>query len=1186
MAKLNLTEQQRAAVENRGGSLLVSAAAGSGKTKVLVERLFRYVTEEHCHIDDFLIITYTKAAAAELRSKIAAELSKRLAEEPGDRHLRSQLLRVYQADIKTVDAFCTALLRENTHLLAKEGERYTLTPDFRVLDENDAKLLRQRVLDRVLGRFYDDLDEGGALLADTLGAGRDDSALAALVLETYEKLQSHAYPAAWLERNRAVWEHCGGDFNDTPYAAELLTVVRRKAFHHMTALRKAALSTEGGDLYKGYGEKFLTASRSLAPLAASQNWEAARDSLEHLEFPRLTTPKGMKDDPEILRLKKLWEGAKESVKKLGSFLSVSGEEAMEDLGTMAPAMTALLKLTADFAEAYRVEKLRKNCADFSDQEHLALELLVAGDGSPTELGRQVAGRYREILVDEYQDTNEVQNAIFRAVSREGQNLFTVGDVKQSIYRFRLADSTIFLNKYQRFQPAETAADGEERKILLSKNFRSRQEILDAANFIFSNILSVDMGEMAYGEDESLHFGAAYYPPRMDCDTEFHLISARQKSAEEERPVKKLTAEARFTARRIRQMLDEGYPVTGADGVLRPCRPEDIVILMRSPGSRSAAFAQAMAEQGVPCSFEESSSFFESVEIAVTLSLLEVIDNPRQDVPLISVLRSPVFGFAPDRLAVIRSHDRDGDFYDALLADGGEDVQAFLTTLSALRETAADMSVCRLLWHIYNTLDLLGIFGAMDGGSVRQENLIALTRHAERFEGSGYRGLFAFITQLRRLMEAGEAPEVKIAGGTGGVQLMSIHKSKGLEFPIVFLCDLDHAFSRQDFDTPVLVHPTLGLGPRCIDLNRKIRYPTMARLALEEKLRRENLAEEQRVLYVAMTRPKEKLILVDAMYHAETRLKKLAAAAACPAAPEAVAEGKCFGDWVLLPLLCRPEAASLRNLAGLDTDGLYTGDTKPWQVYIHDSSDYASIPKRVVSGDREAADTAAFDPEVLLFRYPYQRETVLPAKLTATQLKGRALDEEIAENAYHTPYIRPLVQPKFRREQKGLTPAERGTATHLVLQYLDLRDRDVPGQVEKMKLAAKLTPEQAAAVDIPALERFLASPLAEEMRQAAVVEREYRFTVLMDARDYDPGAAGEDTILLQGVVDCWFETPRGIAVVDFKTDHVRAEEEVAQHAELYRGQLAAYSLALGRVLEKPVVRKALYFLNAGKTVEMP
>ena len=300
MAKLKLTEQQQAAVENRGGSLLVSAAAGSGKTKVLVERLFRYVTEDHCHIDDFLIITYTKAAAAELRSKIAAELSKRMAETPEDRHLRSQLLRVYQADIKTVDAFCTALLRENTHLLAQEGERYTLTPDFRVLDENDAKLLRQRVLTRVLERFYEELDEGGALLADTLGAGRDDSALEDLVLETYEKLQSHADPEHWLAENRTIWENRSGDFDETPYAAELLAVIRRKGFHHMEALRQAGQSTVGGDLYKGYGEKFLRASHSFAPLAAAQNWEAARISLDGLEFLRLTTPKGMTEDPEVL----------------------------------------------------------------------------------------------------------------------------------------------------------------------------------------------------------------------------------------------------------------------------------------------------------------------------------------------------------------------------------------------------------------------------------------------------------------------------------------------------------------------------------------------------------------------------------------------------------------------------------------------------------------------------------------------------------------------------------------------------------------------------------------------------------------------------------------------------------------------------------------------------------------------
>ena len=446
-------------------------------------------------------------------------------------------------------------------------------------------------------------------------------------------------------------------------------------------------------------------------------------------------------------------------------------------------------------------------------------------------------------------------------------------------------------------------------------------------------------------------------------------------------------------------------------------------------------------------------------------------------------------------------------------------------------------------------------------------------------------LGAIGSQLRRLLEQDQAPATRGPAEAAGVRLMSIHKSKGLEFPIVILADLDHAFSRQDFDTPVLVHPALGLGPLCIDLKRKIRYPTMARLALEEKLRRENLAEEQRILYVAMTRPKEKLILVDALYGAEKRLQKLTAAAACPVMPEVVAEGKCFGDWILLPLLCRPEAAPLRDMAGVMAGGLYTGDTAPWQVFIHDGDDFGWAPGVAVSDTEKDAGETLFDPALLTFRYPYQWETTLPAKLTATQLKGRALDQEIAEDAYHTPYIRPLVQPKFRREKKGLTPAERGTAPHLVLQYLDLQNLDVPGQVEKLRLEAKLTAEQAAAVDVPALRRFLESPLAEEMRQAETAAREYRFTVLMPARDYDPAAAEEDSILLQGVVDCWFETPEGITVVDFKTDFVQTEEDVAQHAELYRGQLAAYSLALERVLEKAVTRKALYFLQAGKTVEI-
>ncbi len=1184
-----LTPQQQAAVENRGGSLLVSAAAGSGKTRVLVDRLFRYVTEERHNVDDFLIITYTRAAAAELRGKIAAELSRRMGEDPANAHLRRQLLRVYQADIKTVDAFCAALLRENTHLLAREEDKHALTPDFRVLDDGEAALIRRRCLDRTLSEFYEALTPGGEQLADTLGAGRDDSALAELVLELYDKLQSHASPESWLTQSRSAWETPAPSFDATPYAQALLAAIRRRAAHWGDQLRRAAARTEGdAPLASGYGAKFLEAAQGFRELSQASGWAAARELAEAVAFPRLSTPKGRKDDPLTVSLKKTWEGAKNALRPLRSWLDVAGEEALEDLRAMAPAMLALLDLTAAFSAAFRAEKLRLNAADFSDQEHLALTLLVSPDGGPTELGEQVSARYAEILVDEYQDTNEVQNAIFQAVSKAGKNLFTVGDVKQSIYRFRLADPTIFLAKYAAFKPHTEALDGEDRKIVLSQNFRSRQEILDAANFLFENILSPEMGELRYDEDAALHFGATYYPPRTDCETEFHLITVQQKSPDNTHPVKKLTAEARFTARRIRELLDSGFPVTDPDGSLRPCKPEDVVILMRSPGSRAAAFAAALAERDIPCSFQEDAGFFSTMEVSTVTALLALIDNPRQDVPLIAVLRSPIFGFPPDRLAELRSAAPDGDFYDAVTAAGGEDCAAFLETLNALRLAARDMSVHRLLWHIYNTLNLLGLFGAMDNGLERRENLISLTRQAEKFESGGCRGLFAFVTQLRRLLETGKAPSSASGGKAGGVRLMTIHKSKGLEFPIVILADLDHAFSHQDFDTPVLVHPSMGLGPRRVDLTRKIRYPTLARTAIEETLRRENLSEEQRVLYVAMTRPKEKLILVNALYFAETRLQRLAASAACPVPPETVAACRTFGEWLLLPLLCRPEAESLRSLAGAEVPELCASPS-PWRVEIHDGEAYRDRPLRSALAGEEGPAETPFDAALLSFVYPYQRQSTLPAKLTATQLKGRLLDQEIAEHAAHTPYLRPLSQPRFRRESRGLTPAERGSATHLVLQYLDFGVPDVSAQIAALTEKNLLTPEQAQAVDTAALRTLLASPLAEEIRAAAAagrkVLREYRFTLLISAREYAPQAPEEDSILLQGVADCCFETEDGLVVVDFKTDRVRSPEEVLQRAEHYRPQLEAYSLALSRVLEQPVVRRVLHFLTPGQTVEL-
>jgi len=1187
VSKLNLTPQQQAVVENQGGSLLVSAAAGSGKTKVLVERLFHQILTRQQNVDDFLIITYTKAAAAELRTKIAQEISVRLGEEPGNERLRKQLFRVYRADIKTVDAFCTALLRENTHLLGQDSDHHSLTPDFRVLDEKEAVLLRQRVLDRVLDGFYgENMDEGQIQLADTLGAGRDDRAMVDLVLELYGKLQSHAYPEKWLEKSKKTWTELGDSFENTAYAQELLCTIRRKSKHWSNTLKRTAESIEKDSaLFLGYGEKFLIAARGFQKLEASDGWAAALEAIAGLEFPKLNTPKGRKDDPEIASLKKIWEGCKVDAKKLESLLAIDGQEAMEDLEAVAPAMVALLDLTMEFSQVYRAEKLRMNVADFSDQEHFALKLLVQEGGHPTELGEHIAAKYTEIMVDEYQDTNEVQNAIFCAVSKLGKNIFMVGDVKQSIYRFRLADPSIFLGKYNRFKHWEEAVEGEERKILLSRNFRSRKEILDATNFIFENILSEEMGDMEYGEDEALYFGAEYYPERTDCATEFHLITAEQKSVETPNPVKKVTAEARFVAKRIRQLLDEDYPVTDHDGTFRPCRPEDIVILMRAPSSRTVEFAEALAEWNIPCSFEENRDFFHTMEISVMLAVLEVLDNPRQDVPLITVLRSPVFGFTPDRLAEIRGKTPTGDYYEAVSADGGEDCEAFLSSLREMRLAAQEKSVYQLIWHVYNQWNILGVFGAMDDGEVRRENLITFSRAAETFEKNGYKGLFAFVGQLRRQLEYGQEPVIKGAAVANGVRLMSIHKSKGLEFPIVILADLDHAFSRQDFDTAVLVHPEMGLGPNRIDLRRKIKYPTLARRAVEEKLRRENLAEEQRLLYVAMTRAKEKLILVDSMYFAAGRLQKLGAMAACPVQPETVAAGKNFGEWLLLPLLCRPEAGVLRDFADIQAQELYCGETSTWQVFLHDSEEFRK--GRGVTEDSEPTPIKKleFDPELLSFKYSNLAATMTLTKVVATQLKGRIKDVETSENTVRNPQFRPLTQPKFRQKSNNLTPAERGTATHVVLEHLDFSDTDIPGQISRLRERKILTKEQAESVDISSLEKLVSSTLGKQIAQAKVIEREYRFMLFVKATEYYPSVSEEESVLLQGVVDCFFETEEGITVVDFKTDFVKDQDEAQGKKAQYQSQLQTYSYALERVLEKKVTRRILYFLSAGVAVEI-
>ena len=1184
-----LTNEQQAAVDSRERSLLVSAAAGSGKTKVLVERLFSYVEREGANLDDFLIITYTRAAASELRGKIAKALNERMERDPGNYHLRQQMLRVYRADIKTVDAFCTSLLRENCHLLGEDARGHALRPDFRVLDENEAEVLRGRVLARTLEDFYDHLTSGGTLLADTLGAGRDDSALEQLVLELHAKLQAQPYEDKWLDAQRAFWRAVPEKIEDTPYGKILLNEVGRKARHCKSLLQRAAQEMCANDaLNQKYAPAFLDASYQLEALEGkiAQGWDAARGVT--IAFPRLAAVKDSDGGEMKTRMKGLWDNCKETVKGFAELFAASSDEAVEDLRTMAPAMLALIDLTADFSRRYNEEKRRRNAADFSDQEHEAIRLLVAENGEPTELAALVSTRYREIMVDEYQDTNEVQNRIFDAISCKGENLFTVGDIKQSIYRFRLADPRIFLQHYNTWPPLAAADEHESAKLLLSRNFRSRKEVLEATNFVFRNVLSREMGELDYGEDEMLRPGASYAESSV-CGAEFHLFDLPTQTGEHR--VRASEAEAAFVADYIRNMLSSKFPVQdNKTRELRPVREEDIVILMRSPSTRLLDYRRALESRGIRCAADAGEDFFASMEIAVLFSFLQVIDNPRQDVPLIAVLRSPLFGFVPDELAALRSQQRTGDFYDALLLSEDGHSKAFLAVLRSLRDSAAHLSVRELLSEIYRKCNVLGIFGAMHRGAERKDNLLAFLELSEDFARTGRQGLFDFVRTLREQLASGEAAAMQTTHASSGVRIMSIHKSKGLEFPVVILSDLARRFSNMDFQSSVLVHPQLGLGPVCVDARRHIQYPTIARQALERTLRREAKAEELRVLYVAMTRAKEKLVMVHTQANAGGRVADLMALSDCPVLPEAVDSGKCMGDWIMLPLLQRSEAGALRAFAGQNSEGRFFTEETPWTVCVHDGLQFAAPAQQSDAAAEERApqrEELPADFAALSYRYPYAEQTAFPAKLTATQLKGRAIDEEISENTTLPPRLRNLCKPKFLAGKTALTGAERGTALHLVMQDLDFfcepNEQSVRAQIEAMRAQRKLTEEQAKAADAYAIVRFLWSDLAARIRKSEEVEREYRFSLLRPVRDFFSLDA-DDSVLLQGVVDCFFEEDGELVVVDFKTDHVSCAQ-LDERAEHYRPQLEAYSMALTRVMGKKVKEKVLYFFSTGEEVQL-
>jgi len=1188
-----LTSEQNAAVLSHGGGVLVSAAAGSGKTRVLVERLLTRVTEEDRNVDEFLIITYTRAAAAELRARIADGLNERLGEHPADAHLRRQSTLVYKAQISTVHAFCTNLLRECGHLL-------DLSPDFRLCDEGEAGVLMAQALSDVLDSRYEDItaESDFALLVDTMSAGRDDSRLMEIALDIYNRIQSHPNPKRWLAEQEAAYRLEGiTDAGQTVWGKLLLEHARRQADYWRGRIAHVLeLTALDQKLFKAYAPSLSETLDKLCAFSAAteMSWDAAA-SCADIPFQRLGSVRGGCDDSAAQeRVKAIRDKCKKRMDKIKELFQDSSDILLEDIRTVYPAVRGLFALVEDFSVAYTAEKSRRSLLDFFDLEHLTVNLLVGEDGAPTALAHRWSERYTEIMVDEFQDTNEVQNVIFTALSAGGRNLYLVGDVKQSIYRFRLADPTIFLSKYKAFKPYTEAVGGEERRFTLSQNFRSRPEVLESANYLFRNIMSTEFGEMEYTAEQALYPGGTF-PEGNGYQTELDVIDCGEREEGEGGKTEKNLMEARFVARRIRALMTEGLMVSDGEGGTRPVCPGDMVILLRSPGTVLHHFVHALTEQGLPWEAEGAGEFFAATEVSVALSLLQIVDNPRQDVALISVLRSPAFGFTGDRLAQLRATG-DGDYYTVLVRaaqGGGEDCIAFLEELAQLRFGAGDKSSHQLIWHIYERTNLLGLFGAMPGGQERQSNLLTLYELARKFEGAGHRGLFSFLSHLTRLRDAGVRITSPVSGREGGgVSILSIHRSKGLEFPVVFLCGLAKRLNKQDMQKPVLFHPKIGVGPKGLDRERMVEYTTLPRQAVAKQLESELMAEELRLLYVAMTRAKEKLIMTHALTAGINDLKRLRDDVGAPVEPQALASYACAGQWVLLAAMARPEADQLREAAELwpaFPDGVYA---PAWDIRLVDGTPYECAPKRLEFSCEAPAEGERDDElaQRLAWTNPYAVLAGIPSKMTATQLKGRFVDEEAAQE---TESPKPCAamnfhRPRFAAEEFGLTPAQKGTALHLGLQYLDYEktrnSAELTDEINRLVAHALLTPQQGQAVEVDKLLAFFASDLGLAVKAAPTLRREFKFSLLVPASDYYPGTAEDERVLLQGVIDCWFETEDGLTVVDFKTDRV-TQETVFGRAEEHRAQLMAYSRALEEITGKKVTRRLLWFFALRIAVEM-
>ena len=1166
---ISFTPQQQAAIDSRNNRLIVSAAAGSGKTAVLVQRVIELLCDPkaECGIEDLVVVTFTNAAASEMRSRIAEALHQRLTEHPESTRLRRQLSLLPGARIQTVHSFCQDLIRRNF-------TQCGVSADFRLMDEDESARLRDEMLDRLLEQQYQLNWPEFRRLCDAMRENRGDARLAGVITELYKKVLSMPGPQLWLQHTAALSGEV--DPANTPWGIHTLDQVQSQIRRACRSLDRAdrllEIEVENVQVWRQY---MANVRAQFAPLAAADSWDEIRAlalAFKCPSMPRKSLEEGIKE--EVIRLR---DDVKSRVKKIWEKLLVTDSSVVaEEQRLQTDLVRELCSLAAQLLDLVSQEKRRRNQLDFNDLEHLTLKLLTDDQGGRSPLARELSGQIKELLVDEYQDTNELQDAIFERLSPAHGGVFLVGDLKQSIYRFRMAEPALFLEKYKESLPLEPGMEGQKASLALNMNFRSSSRVLELCNFIFERLMTEEFGGIDYDEGERLNPGPEGEKVQAPCEA--WLVERAPKGSGE----KAAQIEARFVAARISRMLRE-ITVTEKSGEVRPARPGDFAILLSSFSNKEPYYSAELQKLHIPVAASSRGDYWNSPEILTVLSMLRVIDNRRQDIPLIGLMRSPIYLFTADELARIRLCDRMVDYADALerMAPQMPKAAALLADLDRYADLACDMSVSRLLRLIYEEKSLPGIFSALENGPLRRDNLEQLLQIAIRYERTASRGLYLFLQHIDRMILNERQPEA--SSGGDGVRIMSIHKSKGLEFPVVFLPDLAKPFNENDLREPVQIHKENGVAMKLRIPELHAEITTQAYASTVRRLQAEARAEELRKLYVAMTRARERLVLCAAVEDPAGYLGKLSDRFSSGWDPLVISECGSMADWVFGALLQHPGGGSLRDASGKLTR-IAAGDGAGLICGIHSWPDLPEAWDWGTAAADELQQDSVEDAELLLrqidMQYPYAEISALPSKLTPTGIKR--LMPETGE-VYSGPGGNAVRLYHASTEQRG-SAAERGSANHLALSSLPLERCTTPDglalELEKARAENRIPASVLDLVDPEMLLRFTAGPLGARMLAADRYLQEYEFGVLLPPEKVLGGKETGEQVLFNGVIDLLLFEQDGMTVIDFKTDNLKPgmAEQAAQKHKL---QLDIYAMAAQEVFGLPVRQRIVFFLRTGE-----